>query len=374
MMALPGALALPRSTWAQTNADDDEVRPDRALRFPRDHGAHPGSRIEWWYITGWLTSGKTGGDGLMGFQLTFFRSRTGLGAGLVGHLVPRQLLFAHAAISELKPGGHRHAQRVARWSEDERDAGPIASRSDTQLRLGAWRLQHHNVAEGSRFDARLAAPEAGFTLDLALTSTQPLLLQGTQGFSLKGPPVAPGQPAHASLYYSMPQLAVQGAVTLGGRDQVVQGRAWLDHEWSNALMPPGAVGWDWIGINLTDGGALTAFVLRAADGRALWAGGSHRSNAGVLRTFAANEVLFAPLRHWNSPETGARYPVRWRVTTPAGAHEVEALLDAQELDSRRSTGSAYWEGLSALRDAGSGQRIGLGYLEMTGYAGALRLG
>jgi predicted secreted hydrolase len=43
------------------------------------------------------------------------------------------------------------------------------------------------------------------------------------------------------------------------------------------------------------------------------------------------------------------------------------LLDAQELDSRSSTGTVYWEGLSDLLDA-QGQRVGRGYLEMTGYA------
>jgi predicted secreted hydrolase len=52
---------------------------------------------------------------------------------------------------------------------------------------------------------------------------------------------------------------------------------------------------------------------------------------------------------------------------------VRALMDEQELDSRQSTGTIYWEGLSELLDA-KGQRVGLGYLEMTGYSGPLRLG
>lgn len=65
--------------------------------------------------------------------------------------------------------------------------------------------------------------------------------------------------------------------------------------------------------------------------------------------------------------------MQWRVDTPAGSFEVRALLDAQELDSRRSTGTVYWEGLSELLDARSGQRVGRGYLEMTGYAGRLML-
>ena len=50
---------------------------------------------------------------------------------------------------------------------------------------------------------------------------------------------------------------------------------------------------------------------------------------------------------------------------------VRALLHDQELDSRASTGAIYWEGLSELLDAG-GRRVGLGYLEMTGYAARLR--
>jgi predicted secreted hydrolase len=48
-------------------------------------------------------------------------------------------------------------------------------------------------------------------------------------------------------------------------------------------------------------------------------------------------------------------------------------MDAQELDGRGSTGTVYWEGLSELLDA-QGRRVGLGYLEMTGYAGRLVLG
>jgi predicted secreted hydrolase len=64
--------------------------------------------------------------------------------------------------------------------------------------------------------------------------------------------------------------------------------------------------------------------------------------------------------------------VEWTVQSPAGRHTVTALADAQELDSRASTGTVYWEGLSELLDA-QGRRVGLGYLEMTGYVGQLKL-
>src|SRR3990172_2065850 len=45
-------------------------RPGRAFIFPRDHGAHPDFKTEWWYYSGHLKAptGET-----FGYQLTFFR-------------------------------------------------------------------------------------------------------------------------------------------------------------------------------------------------------------------------------------------------------------------------------------------------------------
>jgi predicted secreted hydrolase len=345
------------------HAADDPVRQGRVLQFPRDHGAHLGAAIEWWYITGDL---RTPDDQRHGFQITFFRSRTGLAEGLDSRFAARHLLFAHAALTDLGAKAHLHAQRIARWSGDEASALARASTPDTDLLLGGWTLRRLALDGRSRYTTDFGSGE--FSLQLQLDATQPLLLQGDAGFSRKGPDVA-----QASHYLSEPQLAVQGTLQRGGKTQAVHGKAWLDHEWSDQLMHPDAVGWDWIGMNLDDGGALTAFRLRRADGSSLWAGGSFRSAAGALRIFAADSVRFTPGRMWASPASGARYPLQWTVDTPAGRFEVRSLLDAQELDSRGSTGTVYWEGLSELLDA-QAQRIGSGYLEMTGYAGRLNLG
>jgi predicted secreted hydrolase len=359
-LALPGAPAA-----APPDANDDIPRRGRVLRFPRDHGAHPGCRTEWWYVTGWMGSEERPAGG---FQVTFFRSRTGLAQGHPSRFAARQLLFAHAAVTTLGADGPRHVhdQRIVRWTGDP--AAPLAAAAlDTaRVHIGPWRLALQADGAGERWTSRIDARD--FTLDLAMARTQPLLLQGDAGFSRKGP-----DEAQSSHYVTDPQLAVQAAVTLQGRRlPALAGRAWMDHEWSEALLHPQAVGWDWIGINLFDGGALTAFQLRRADGTALWAGGSVRAQGGPARAFEPAEVVFEAQRHWRSPATGVRWPVAWRVATPAGRHEVRALADAQELDSRASTGALYWEGLSELVDE-SGRRVGLGYLELTGYASPLRL-
>jgi predicted secreted hydrolase len=374
MQRRPALIALVSLPWLARAAQSagDAVSATRALVFPRDFGAHPETRTEWWYATGWLADAPTAGaaDGATtkpayGFQITFFRSRTEVDATHPSRFAAGQLIFAHAAVTDLARGRLRHDQRIARSGFGI--AG--ADTNDTAVTLRDWQLQRGSVAAnaGSRYRAQARSDSAGFALDLQLTSTQPLLLQGIAGYSQKGP-----QPAQASHYYSQPQLAVQGTLTLDGKPQTLQGRAWLDHEWSESLIDPQAVGWDWIGMNLADGSALTAFRLRRADGSTLFAGGSLRALGGSTHNFGADEVTFTPGRVWPSPATRANYPVQWTVRTPAGIHTVTALLDDQELDSRNSTGAVYWEGLAELRDV-AGRSLGHGYLEMTGYARPLRL-
>ena len=337
----------------------------RVLQFPRDLGSHPEFAIEWWYITGHLRADADGRE--FGFQLTFFRSRVAATQSMTSAFAAKQLLFAHAAVTDVAGRQLHHDQRIAR----EGFGLAQASTHDTAITLHDWSL----VRNATHYQAQ--ATGSGFEFQLALRETQPLLLQGQQGWSRKGP-----QAAQASYYYSLPQLQVKGRLALAGQSLPVQGTAWLDHEWSQALLDPQAVGWDWIGMNLLDGSALTAFRLRDKTGKALWAGGSYRHPAqgATPLVFGPDEVQFEPVRRWTSPLTQASYPVQWTLrlhrAQSAGAladfYTVTAVIDNQELDSRSSTGAVYWEGLSELRNR-AGELVGRGYLEMTGYASPLRL-
>ena len=364
MLLLSAAsLGLPASG---ARAAAEAMRP-RPLVFPRDHGTHNGARTEWWYLTGHAKDSQ-GRD--FGFQITFFRSRVDEARALPGRLAARQLLFAHAAITDVAGQRLHHDERIARWNGEPptvRERGVFAREADTEIVLRDWFLRRR--ADGGY---SVGALGERLLIDLEADSPQAWLLQGDGGFSRKGP-----EPSQASFYISQPQLRVRGTLGLAGQRFEVTGTGWLDHEWSEALMHPEAVGWDWIGMNLFDGQALTAFRLRRADGSALWAGGSLRTaadaqNPHAIRRFAPGEVEFRAQRWWTSPLTRTRYPVEWAVRTPTEVYTVRALADAQELDSRASTGAIYWEGLCELLGS-QGRVVGRGYLEMTGYASRLVL-
>lgn len=329
------------------------VKPGLALSFPRDHGAHPDHRTEWWYVTGWLTT-QTGEH--LGFQVTFFRTRPSVDQANPSAFAARQILFAHAALSDPKLGRLLHDQRMAR-------AGfglAQAATGDADILLDDWRLKR-------RPDGVFVTHAGGeaFTLDLAFAPTQPVLLQGQDGYSRKGP-----SPAQASHYYSLPHLKTSGTVVRAGKRVTVTGEAWLDREWSSTVLDPRAVGWDWTGLNLDDGSALMAFQVRDAQGRGIWAGGGLRAPDGSMTRFAPGDVAFGAGRRWRSPRTGAVYPVERDLSLrlPGGVRRfpLKPLFDDQELDSRAGGGPVYWEG--AVTTPG-----GRGYLELTGYAQALKL-
>jgi predicted secreted hydrolase len=346
------ALAVP--IWAPAaESESPSVLPGYRIELPRDGGSHPEFKTEWWYITGWL---QDDAGQRRGFQITFFRSRNALADSNPSRFAPKQILFAHAALSDPTEKGLLRGERMARVGFGLAEASADA----TNVFIDDWSLH----TDGAVFSAEVSAKE--FSLSLSLHATQPLLLQGNQGYSRKGPSAAA-----ASYYYSLPQLETRGSVVIRGKKFAVVGQAWFDHEWSEAYVDPESIGWDWIGINLTDGSALMAFRMRDAHNGQRWAGATLRRN-GQTETFGPSQIKWTPLRQWRSMHTGVTYPIAWRVRIGSKEFVLRPLMDDQENDARGTVGILYWEGaVEVIDDAGN--LLGRGYLELTGYGEPVRL-
>ncbi len=347
------AMGMASSGVAAPTIDYPDVKPGDKLHFPQDEGSHPEFRIEWWYVTGWL---KTGDEREHGFQITFFRARPDIVAqNNPSSFAPKQILFAHVALSDPAENKLLHAQRIAR-------AGlglAQAKTGSTHVWINDWSLQQ----KGNRYIANISTPQ--FRFDFVFDALMPPMLNGERGYSQKSP-----NPLAASYYYSIPQLKVSGTLTQRGKPQSVTGTAWLDHEWSSEYMDARAVGWDWTGLNFDDGGALMAFRMRDKTGKALWAGATYRQPDGATRILRQGDIDFTPLKSWRSTRSGADYPISMRLRAGGQDWVLAPLFDDQELDSGDTTRAIYWEGaVHVLKD---GKRVGRGYLELTGYAKALK--
>ncbi|MEI8401696.1 MAG: lipocalin-like domain-containing protein [Alcaligenaceae bacterium] len=331
-----------------------EVFP-RKLVFPHDFGAHPDYRTEWWYMTGWLGEGAD----KLGFQVTFFRSRTLHPESNPSRFAPRQLMFAHAALALPSEGQLLHAEVAARAGP----AGASFDTADTALALSGWTLQRTGNDH-----YKIMVPAEQFTLELdAFTSFAPVL-RGDAGYSLKGP-----TSQFASYYYSRPQLNVSAQVTLKKSSSrrrktelplSLSGSAWFDHEWSSSLLMAGAVGWDWIGINLLDGSSLMAFRMRDAEKETLFSEWDWRDARGqVIET--RQDVGWQPLGQWRSPRSLLTYPERFQLRVGERTLLLKPLIPDQEVNAQASTGGFYYEGAVELTE--TGKLLGRGYLELTGY-------
>lgn len=330
------------------------VTPGYKLIFPQDYGAHQDFRIEWWYITGWL---ETEDNKPLGFQVTFFRYATGHNQDNPSQFAAKYLIIAHLALSDPAVGKLMHEEKSLREGFNL----AYAKEGNTDVKLDDWTLVRE---QDGRYQVEMQGSDFG--LHLALTPVQMAMLQDQNGFSRKGP-----KPEQASYYYSEPHLSVTGTVFRDNKPVTVSGRAWLDHEWSTAYLDPEADGWDWTGANLDDGSALMAFQIRRKGGGKLWAYAALRDPAGNMRLFEPEQVEFTPVRTWQSPHTEAVYPVAMHIRTGEIEWRLTPLLDDQELDSRQSTGSVYWEGAVTLTK--DDQLAGKGYLELTGYVKPLAL-
>ncbi|HTO79496.1 MAG TPA: lipocalin-like domain-containing protein [Methylocystis sp.] len=314
----------------------EPVLPGRRLVFPQDHGAHPGFRIEWWY----LTANLTGDDGARyGAQWTLFRIALQPGAENEGW-ADRNVYMGHAAATSASD--HVFASTLARGGVGQ--AGVSAAPFDAFI--DDWRF----VCESDEH-WRIEAKANGFAYRLDLRAEGPLLLHGDKGFSRKS------DQGQASYYYSQPFFrVVEGLLTLRGREAKVTGRAWMDHEWASQPMSADQKGWDWFALHLASSAKVMLFRYRGATNHYA---GTWIEPDGATRALSAEAIALTPLEETSIGDR--KLPTRWRVAVKSLGLDIETTpLNARAMNGSRNP---YWEGPIAFR----GSHDGEGYLEMTGY-------
>ncbi len=329
-----------------------EALPGYRYQFPRDHFEHTDFRTEWWYYTGNVHAG----DGhRYGFELVFFRQGEHKDPGNASVWRIDDLYLAHLALTDIDGQRFRYYKRLNR-------AGPgIAGASAAQARVwnGNWEAKW-DAATGAQ---TLSAVAEDIRFTLRLTPRTPPVIHGENGVSQK----AAGA-GKASYYVSFPLLDAAG--TLNGTE--VAGAAWMDHEWFTHQLEPEQQGWDWFSVQLESGAELMLFQLRRAGGGIdEWSSGTYIAADGRATHLKRADFQLEPLEYWTSPQTGGRYPIRWRISVPSQHITLEcaAAMRNQELAAEDASSPSYWEGAVTY----SGSSRGAGYLEMTGYNKAMRL-
>lgn len=328
------------------------------FEFPRDHGAHFAFQSEWWYYTGHLVAG----DGRrFGYELTFFRY--GLGPGdprpRAGQSKWRgnQVYPAHLALTDEAGRRFVYDERFAR----EALGMGRASERELDVHVGPWWLK------GSA-PFRMHAASSAVGLDLVQVAEKPPAVHGKDGVSLKA-----GCASCASHYYSMTRLRTSGTLAYRGERLRVDGVSWMDHEFGSDELRADMAGWDWFSVQLDDRRELMDYRLRKKDGSVVpESSGSLVDVRGGVRHLARDDVVVHATGTWKSPRTGGTYPSGWRVRVPSAGLDLRLVPTVKDQELADTAGGiSYWEGSVAVSDSASGKRLGVGYVELTGYAGAV---
>jgi len=331
------------------------------LTFPRDHGAHPGYRTEWWYYTGNV---MTQNRERYGFQLTFFRRQISPpGAENMWPKPPstwrtQHIFLAHAALSDIDGNRFYHAERMGRGAMGL--AGARQESGVTSVFLNKW------SARINQMEHQLSASADNFSFILNLRSKKEPVLHGKEGYSLKGT-----TRERASCYYSLTRLNTKGTMTARGRTFSVRGTAWMDHEFSSAPLEPDLAGWDWFSVQLEDDTEVMIYLLRQKKGGySPVSGGTFVRASGESSHLSREDFRVEVLDTWKSTHTGARYPSRWRLRVHPAQLDITITsnLEDQEMLTPNTTGVTYWEGSVSITGTARGRPVrGVGYVELTGY-------
>ena len=339
------------------------VVPGYSFQFPRDHFGHPEFESEWWYYTGNLfaASGRH-----FGFELTFFRRASAIDVDEPSAWDPDQVYLAHFTITDTDGERFVVDERVNR-------AGPGIAGADAGARRvwnGNWSVEWRSGDEVLPAQILTAMNGEG-ALRLVLEPVKPVVVHGRDGVSRK----VAGDSRALSYYLSFTRMSAGGTVAIGGEEFAVTGQAWMDHEFFSEYLAEHKVGWDWMSVQLEDGVDLMLFGIRDPQGGyGPDTFGTFVDAGGGAHAIESGGVTFRPGRRWRSEATGAEYPVEWRVEVPDFnlRLDVRPRLDAQEVFTGDGILPAYWEGAVRFSGERAGRPVaGIGYLEMTGYAGKL---
>jgi predicted secreted hydrolase len=360
-LALGIILALLLAGGAGAGEGFETPRPGRVWSFPRDHGAHPEYKTEWWYYVGHL---KAASGESFGYQLTFFRvalrkiRKPNPQARSAWSL--HTVYFAHLAITD--------AARRTFFFRDKAGRGALGLSGAAAGTMKVWIDDWRAELQGEEF--HLQAQDGGLGLDLVLKPLKPPALHGQAGYSRKS-----GTSDAASYYYSLPRLSTQGTINVNGRTLSVTGESWMDHEFFSSAMAPNLSGWDWFSLQLDDGFEVMLYLLRQKDGAVDPASaGSLIDPQGNTRHLKLSDFTVKPTGAWTSPHTRTTYPAGWEITIPGAGYRLKLTptVPDQEIRSPAPAKVTYWEGQVKIEGVKNGAPVkGLGYAELTGYAGGL---
>jgi predicted secreted hydrolase len=280
---------------------------------------------EWWYVTGTLTDGETGG--LYSFQYTLVKPQL---AGVSPFILM-------TALTDFQSGKHYYSQQTLLGKSG------IVINGDCAAVAGAAAL----LLDGGK-PSRLKINAAEFALDLAISPNKAPVWHCDGGELAMG---ITGVEKERTYYYSYTNNDVEGVLLLGGEKKTVRGKCWIDKQGGGYSLINGKTHWEWFSLRFDDGEEAMLFSFpqdKYRDGSYIKADGSVRR---------LNDYTIEPLDFTQA--AGMVFSCKWRVRLPGVKGEEYTIVP--KTDGQLNL--AYFELLADIIDAGGG-KVGVCFVEL----------
>jgi predicted secreted hydrolase len=325
----------------------------KEIILPKDNGPHD-YIIEWWYFNGHLKD-KKGKE--YSFMDCFFK--VNFNKVNIPHILPHMvedhfksgeyIHFAHSVISDIqKKKNYKEIQNIS-----------LISKDSFKKELLYINYKNGNFLENSLQSEITEISPNNFHLntkhlDLELISKKNPLLEGGHGYV--------GTPEAGSYYYSLTDLRVSGKIMVEGKEIEVEGKAWMDHQWANAVYKKDK--WTWFSFHLENGTEIMCVEYATAIGVDILINTIDK-NGNQNQYKKAN--IKPGAKKWKSNKTKAEYPLSWSIEIAEA--DILITTTSEVKDQEMIFGQInYWEGPMKVKAKINGEHsVGKGFMELVGY-------
>jgi predicted secreted hydrolase len=307
------------------------------VHLPKDEGAHPESKMEWWYLNATVSDNE-------GHQYTAMLAYFNKAS-----LRPPLKIIS---IADLDAGVfHQDVPTISQLMV----AKPNYAEGGLDLRWNDYDRWYRTDQDSYHYSVQAKGDSIGFSFDL-VQEKDPLMVGGngliewTEG---------------STYYYSLTRLQVGGQIEIEGKAIDVEGIGWMDHQWMEDMAEKG---WQWFSIQLDDDTDIICWNIvntdnsvQSRDLTMMFADGS---------IYHTTDLELAATDSWVSPDTKETYGMTWKLREPGHDIdlEIKARFPQQEIILLKEVPQytwQIWEGGTTVSGQIDGSAVsGIGYAEL----------
>ncbi|GAA0905719.1 hypothetical protein Vau01_118410 [Virgisporangium aurantiacum] len=162
--------------------------------------------------------------------------------------------------------------------------------------------------------------------------------------------------------YAFPSMRTSGTLVIEGRQHAITGTAWLDRQWGPL---PQLLRWAWMNLSMPNGDKIAIWDVIGADVEDCWATVLHPD--GSYELVAVEPLERGASEPWTSPQTGQKYPTRFRVRIPSLRTELDVKVTGTPAQELVLVAGVRLEATAAFTGTYDGRRVkGEHYIELIG--------